>query len=142
MKRETVTRMQVTYYQENIPKTLEEFRSWKFTSGSTAGADFLAFADLFKQRIKRSLPAETSLANFSRGHYYVSGFVQYKDRYIYFSISDVRFFPGQWHSHILVRTAESDKDYTGGSNNYTTLEKLGEKIGAMLQVEVLQEALI
>ena len=43
---------------------------------------------------------------------------------MYMSISDVRFFKNEWYNHILFRTAKSEKDFTGGTNLYTTLPLL------------------
>ena len=44
-----------------------------------------------------------------------------KDRYIYMSISDVRYFPCEWVENILIRTMQHDKDWSGGTNHYTDL---------------------
>ena len=54
----------------------------------------------------------------SNGHYYFSGFATKNNQPIYFSISDVRHFPGD---QVLLRTAKDYKDYTGGSNNFADL---------------------
>jgi len=120
-----------------VPKNLNGFRNWEFTSGSTTGQDFHVFARLFKKCIEGSLPPGSKLVEFNKGHYYVSGFVQKSDKFVYFSISDVRHFPGKWHGDILVRTAKSDTDYTGGSNGYITLERFAEAVNRLLDGERL-----
>ena len=64
----------------------------------------------------------------SKGHFYFSGFFTVKStgKIYYFSISDVRFFPG---SDLMIRTAVSYKDYTGGRNNYMKVDKgLGSRL--------------
>ena len=59
---------------------------------------------------------------FSNGHYYFSGFATKNNKAIYFSISDVRHFPPTGGgANLLIRTAKDYKDYTGGSNNYSSL---------------------
>jgi hypothetical protein len=118
--------------EATIPKTLNEFKTWEFTSGPTTGEDFKVFARMFKSHITKSLPEGARLVQFNIGHYYLSGFIQRDDRFVYFSISDVRFFPSAWHQHILVRTAESDRDYTGGSNGYTTLGEFTNAVNGLL----------
>ena len=50
----------------------------------------------------------------------------------YLSISDVRYFMGEWYDHILIRTAKDETDYRGGFNHYTTLEKLDAKAAELL----------
>ena len=51
----------------------------------------------------------------SRGHFYFRGFFTDKvsKQIFYFSISDVRYFPS---TGLLIRTATSYKEYTGGRN--------------------------
>jgi hypothetical protein len=44
----------------------------------------------------------------------------------YASISDVRFFKNSWFDNVLIRTAKSKVDYTGGSNNYCKLEEIND----------------
>ena len=57
----------------------------------------------------------------SNGYYYFTGFAKKNNQTIYYSISDVR----QNHNHetLLIRTAKDYKDYTGGSNNFCSLDK-------------------
>lgn len=64
------------------------------------------------------------LVNFSGSHYEFSCFIKNKDHYIYLSISDVRYFKGEWYKNILFRTAKHEKDYTGGTNHYVELHNL------------------
>ena len=60
---------------------------------------------------------------FSNGHYYFSGFATKNNKAIYFNISDVRHFsPTGGGADLLIRTAKDYKDYTGGSNNYSSLK--------------------
>ncbi len=70
---------------------------------------------------------------FHTGHYELSGFVRHGDKYAYFSISDVRFFPGDWFEHILIRTAKNDHDYTGGANHYQSLDNILNGFKALLE---------
>ena len=127
-----VTRYRVTTYEEEVPGDLSGFRDWEFSNGSTIGEDFRVFAKQFRTYIKHHLPAGAKLHGFHVGHYYVSGFVERNGKFVYLSISDVRHFPGEWHRQILIRTAKSDKDYTGGPNNYTTLENFGDNVARLL----------
>ena len=111
---------------ERVPNTLMEFKNWKFSSGSVADRDFKVFARLFKKYIIQNIPSNSKLVNFNRGHYYVSGFIENGGKYVYFSISDVRYF--HWYKNILIRTAETERDYTGGNNYYTTLDDFKQSV--------------
>ena len=65
----------------------------------------------------------------NKNHYTFSAFFKDIDnKYVYFSISDVRYFQNEWYTNILVRSASDDRDYTGGQNYYTNLEYLPIKI--------------
>jgi len=102
----------------------DKYINYTFESSSVKTEEFKSFARAFKGDIKELIQSDFELVSFSVGHFYISGFLKFNlnGKYIYFSISDVRHFPNQWRTNILVRTAEHEKDYTGGSNNYTTLE--------------------
>lgn len=128
-----MTRYQTTSYEVEVPKTLNGFREWEFSSGGTTGPDFQVFAQLFKKQVAMSLPTGAKLANFSRGHYDASGFIEREGRFVFFSISDVRHFPGDWYSNILIRTAKSLSDFTGGSNGFTNLEQFSQKVDNLLR---------
>lgn len=130
-----ITRERVEYYSEAVPETLAGFMAWQFTTGSTTGEDFKRFARLFRAEIKRSLPGCAELVNVNAGHYYLSGFVKRGDKFVYWSISDVRFFPGAWHKSMLVRTARHDRDYTGGINCATSLEDFRESVERLLNCQ-------
>ncbi len=128
-----ITRQVITSYEEEIPNTLEKFKSWVFSSGGTTGEDFKVFARAFRSYVKKNLPPNSILVSFNTGHYYISGFVKRGDKYVYFSISDVRHFSGSWIDDILIRTAKHEKDYTGGCNNSTTLEKFSLNVEQLLE---------
>jgi len=128
-----IMRENVSYYEEEVPNSLNGFRNWEFSSGSTTGEDFKVFARKFKKFIKDHLPQKSELVSFLVGHYFISGFIQKDSKFVYFSISDVRHFPGQWENNVLIRTAKSEKDYTGGSNNYTGLLNFTSAVEKLFQ---------
>ena len=49
-------------------------------------------------------------------------YVKNGEKYLFISISDVRYFPSDWYEHILMRTAKSDKDYRGGCNSFIHID--------------------
>ena len=89
-----------------------------------------------KALVKKTL----QVANFtdvkmSNGHYYFSGFATRNGKTIYFSISDTRmnFRDGD---ELLIRTATSYTDYSGGTNNYCnpTSEAITELAARLTEV--------
>ena len=91
-------------------------------SGSDLGSDFKSFFRKEKNRISKVLTQRgcTNL-EMSYGFYYFSGFFTAPSGQIYyFSCSDVRHFG---YDKLLIRTAKSYKDYTGGSNQWVGISK-------------------
>ena len=108
---------------------MKKWLTHEFSSGGYAGDDFKSFARAFKTALKKQVEGKNiDIASYSVGHYYVSGFLQRGDEYIYFSIPDVRYFNNEWNNNILFRTAKSLRDYTGGSNNFTSLKDFGSSV--------------
>lgn len=96
--------------------------------GGYTSDDFRKFAVDFREDLRMRLPRSTRIVAYNKGHYDVSGFLvdDNTGKYGYFSISDVRHFPNTWAKEIMVRSAKDDKDYTGGTNNWATLETFAE----------------
>lgn len=91
-----------------------------FESSSTTTPEFATYARTFRNELKNRLKEiGAEFISFNRGHFYVSGFFKKDGQMYYFSQSDVRWFAGD---SILVRTAKHEKDFSGGSNNFTTLD--------------------
>jgi hypothetical protein len=112
----------IWHYKSELPKTLQPFVNHVFSSGSYTGNDFKDFNIKFKNTIKKLLPEGYSIHYWNTGHYYCSTVIKdNKERFIYMSISDVRYFPHDWVEDILIRTMEHDKDWKGGSNHRTDL---------------------
>ena len=88
-----------------------------------------------KSIVRKALKkADFTDIKFSNSHYYFSGFATKNSKVIYFSIPDVRHFPPTGGGgDLLIRTAKDYKDYTGGSNNWSSLkieeiQKLANKL--------------
>ena len=106
-----------------------------FSSGSYTWEDFNQFARSFKSSMKKLCDdMGLQLISFNKWHYYVSGFIMGPGpKYVYFSISDVRYFHWQWAERwVLIRTAQHAKDFTGGANNYEYLDQLDRSIKELI----------
>lgn len=112
--------------QASKQKGIEVWLNNTFESSTGLTPEFATFARDFKKALLANVSDKFELVSWNRNHFGVSGFLKNKDNdnLVYFSISDVRFFPGDWYEHILIRTAKHDKDYTGGSNCYATFVNL------------------
>jgi hypothetical protein len=117
---------------------IKQFINIEFESSPYATTQFMSFAQVYKKAVKSALGDGFEIVTWQRGHFYISAMIRNKQtkNLVYISCSDVRFFPNEWYSHILIRTAKHDKDWTGGVNNYTSLSKLHENAIRLTKEEV------
>ena len=115
---------------------LKKYLNYEFSSGCYTGEDYKTFQRKYINYLK-TLAKDNGweLCKVLKNHYVFSAFFKFKDRYVYFSIDDVRFFANEWYNNILIRTAESDTDYHGGYNRYATLPVLDVRIKALFNGE-------
>lgn len=116
--------------------TLKQYIDYEFSSGCYTGEDYKTFERKYLNYLKTICNNNNwKLVNVGKNHYCFSAFIKggTENRYVYISISDVRYFNNDWFSHILVRTAKNEVDYKGGFNYYTTLEHLEGRICELLK---------
>ena len=115
-------------------KELTKYLDYEFSSGCYTGEDYLTFQRKYINYLRATCKqCGWELVNIGKNHYCFSAFVKGNDKYVYISIFDVRYNKNAWYDRILVRTAQHDKDYTGGQNQYTTLPALFTRIHILLQ---------
>ena len=124
---------------KKLAKFVSDYANYQFESSIDETKEFKSFATKFKNVIKSILEETNSnfiLDSFNVGHFYVSGFIKNQDnnKFVYFSIFDVRCSNVRCDvlDQILVRTAENNKDFTGGNNCYTELENLKFELERLL----------
>lgn len=117
-------------------KELKKYINYKFSTGCYTGEDYKSFQTKYINYLK-SMCMENNwqLINATKNHYCFSAFIKggIENKYVYISISDVRYFTNEWYNHILVRTAKNEVDYKGGFNNFVTLENLESKVASLLK---------
>jgi hypothetical protein len=92
-----------------------------FESSTGKTPEFKSFASQFKKTMKRALRENNAeLISFSVGHFDLSGFYQVDGQMGYFSLPDVR-MGMRGNMALMYRTADHEKDYTGGMNRWTAL---------------------
>ena len=112
-----------------VKSGIEKWVGFTFQSSSMKTPEFSAFAKDFKKNLLEQIKKDFELVDWSVGHFEVSVFIQDKQskKFIYLSISDVRFFRDGWFDNVLIRTAKHAKDYTGGSNSYCKFENINKQ---------------
>ena len=101
---------------------LSKYLNYEFSSGPYTGEDYKKFQTKYGWE----------LVNIGRNHYCFSAFIKNQEnKYVYISISDVRHFNKDWFYHILYRSAEHEKDYRGGCNQYSDLQGLQYNVNCL-----------
>ncbi|HBN00133.1 MAG TPA: hypothetical protein DD384_02710 [Firmicutes bacterium] len=116
-------------------KDLEKYIDYEFSSGCYTGDDYKSFQTKYINYL-RSICKQNHwhLVNVGRNHYCFSAFIKSaENKYVYVSISDVRFFTNEWYNNILIRKAKNEQDYYGGFNHRTTLKELEMKAMELLE---------
>lgn len=118
-------------------KTMREWLGFQFRASSGLTPEFAAFFSQYRATIARLLGPDYDL-NLRRGHQDVHGFARHRGsgRYVHLSCSQVCYFQDGWYQHILIRTAENERDYTGGQNHYTDLPQVKAAADALIYGEV------
>lgn len=109
---------------------IEEYYK-EFESSSVTTPEWAKFFLTSKKYFTKTLkPIATGLM-MSRGHFSFSGFfTALSGQIYYFSIADVRHFKDP----LLIRTATSYEDYTGGYNQYLKIdENLAESLANLIK---------
>lgn len=120
------------HYKSELPNSLRPFVDYLFSSGGYIGDDFKSFNTKYKNAIKKLLSSEYEIHSWNKGHYYCSGVIKTPEqKFIYFEISEVRYWSNEWFTNILIRTMAHDKDWSGGNNHYTTLFTFAEDISKL-----------
>lgn len=81
------------------------------------------FNKAIKAMLKRSFPGYT-ITPTKNAWCQASGFIQDKDtgKTVFYMFQDYRY--GDWKQRILIRTAMSTQDFTGGANHFTDIDNL------------------
>ena len=122
--------------KEELPKQLQPWWDHEFSTGCTTGLDYRKFQADYGRYLRKALPGYR--VDMHGNHYEFSAVITKKgedgapDRYVYLSISDVRFFPRAWASNVLVRTMEHAEDWTGGRNQYCSIGHIPQLVDELM----------
>lgn len=126
-----------------IQKFLEKWYNKQIEDwGSETSPEYKNFQTNYRSVIKDFCKdIDMELHSFNKNHYEFSTIIKSNktNQFYYISISDVRYWKNEWANNILYRTMEHDKDWTGGSNCYSSLQDLPENL-LNLDLRILKES--
>lgn len=114
----------------NLVNLRKMYGDMEFVSSSITTKQCKQFFADFKKALKNDLGEEYNV-NVELGHFGVYGFVSKDDKFVYFSVEDLR-ENGTEFDNVLYRSAENEKDFIGGYNQFCRLEELDLRIKKML----------
>lgn len=105
--------------------SVKTYRKYRFESSCVRTMEYI----MFEKQCKKELAAQCreygiKIHKFLSNHFVWSAVLERNGKYVYVSISDVRFW--DWYDKVLIRTMKHDTDWSGGNNNYCTFDKIGE----------------
>ena len=124
----------------DLPKPLQKYWDHQFSSGGTTGPDYKAFEASYGRWLKKTLAGYK--VEIHGNHYEFSAVVTRKgadgapDRYVYLSISDVRFFDKEWVYHIMVRQMRHPTDWCGCRNHYCQIDQIKQFVDELMDMEL------
>ena len=94
------------------------------------------FQKAFKALLKKMFPNYTIIpikGCWCEAH----GFIKDQNgKFVYYGTNDYRWATfGRWDQRILIRTAESEKDYTGGANHTVDLDELEDQVNWLFKIQ-------
>ena len=122
----------------SLENFIKKYKNERFESSSFETPEFKKFASSFSRALKKDAKEGAfEIVNISKGHFEISGFLRHQEtgRFVYFSISDVRWpiAEATWHDHALYRLARDERDFTGEHNNFCPLSNLLTSAEALVQ---------
>jgi len=117
-------------------KTVKDFKNYDFEScdvpqkywGDYTHLNFFKgyFIPIVRKEFKAIAKKIGATVTLSPNNFEWTAFFKKDNKFIYVGVSDVRYW--KWYDSVLFRTAENEKDYTGGCNRYCSYEELAEEL--------------
>ena len=120
---------------KKLENLYEEYVDIMFQSSPGETPEWKAFYRRLSASLRAAMKARGLTLKVSQGHFEASGFVENPEtgKVAYFGIGDMRWRTmGNPLDSVLYRTAVSDKDFTGGYNQYCKLYELPERIATLV----------
>lgn len=126
----------------DIPLQLKRYYGHNFNFGTwTSDTGLNEEAKLFLRRYRdylKKLWSGTYEIDVRKEYYYLYATVKSVDgKFVYISISDIRYWQDEWATSILIRTMKDENDHSGGPNHYTNISRLKEDVINLMERGVL-----
>lgn len=104
---------------------VKNYKHIRFYSSCGRTEQYIDFERACKRELKQQcVKRGINIHSFHPNHFEWSAVLEKGGKFVYVSLSDVRLW--NWYDDILIRTMKHAEDWTGGSNNTCSFDKIGE----------------
>jgi hypothetical protein len=105
--------------------SVKSYIKQRFESSCSRTEQYAEFERACKRELnKQCVKLGINIHKFLPNHFEWSAVLEKGGKFVYVHMSDVRYW--DWYNDILIRTMKHDTDWTGGSNNTCSFDKIGE----------------
>ena len=107
--------------------SVKSFIGQRFYSSCSRTEQYVDFEKACKRELKQQCVKHgINIHKFLPNHFEWTAVLEKGGKFVYVHMSDVRFWDN-WYNDILIRTMKHAEDWSGGSNNSCSFDKIGEK---------------
>ena len=108
---------------------IEKYLNYNFRFSWKNTKEYLEFQTELIKHLKSVFKQNSiTILKLNKNTFSFTMFLKANDKIIYLSIPDVRYYKNGWFNNILIRLTNSEDDYIGKDNHYTSLDKIIENI--------------
>ena len=109
-----------------MARSVKSYINEHFVSACNRTEQYEEFERACKRELKKQcVRFGIGIHCFHQNHFEWSAVLEKGSKFVYVSMSDVRFWKN-WYSDVLIRTMAHPTDWRGGSNNYCSFDKIAE----------------
>jgi hypothetical protein len=113
---------------------VKDYRNMAFESACYRTPEYIAFERACRRELKKQCAERgINIHTFHGNHFEWSAVLEKGGKFVYVSMSDVRWF--DWYDNMLIRTMSHDKDWRGGGNNKCAFNEVGEYAERLFESE-------
>lgn len=104
---------------------VKDYQNTRFESGTRRTEQYIQFERACKRELKKQCAERgINLHSFHGNHFEWSAVLERDGKFVYVSMSDVRWW--DWYNDMLIRTMSHSEDWHGGTNHRCSFAEVGK----------------
>ena len=128
--------MVITIEKQKNPKIMnvKNYQGYAFESACYRTPEYVAFEKQCRKELRAQCNKhDIKIHKFYPNHFEWTAVLEKNGKYIYVSLSDVRWW--DWYNDVLIRTMAHAEDWHGGPNNRCTFAEIGDTANRLIEFE-------